>query len=592
MLEQWEFVQSVPVMTGCKARSFSWGIICHGGFREPDENLFMRYCTTLPILATFVVFMNIASAAESVPPIENAGFEAPGGTPEEAKGFRFSGDCLRAFAGRTGKEASSVGAQLDAGTDRNGDGRHEGALAAEVHGLKAPSGSWFRFRFRALPEANFAVTRDADLFMRVEFFAANGKNPLDGVVKELWPLVQQRRRDLDANGLHKRLGAAVWQDYALDFKLPFPDIDMLRLSIGFRNGVATTDKEAGFLVDDLALEAIPAPRELDQAIAAAHGAREVKLAAGSKLVHLGGRWYYEQLATETEAPKTFNATHAARLYYQAGRLEAPFAGNMSAWLRAGFLDLRGAQVKEDLFVPDSVTVSFTKEHLVVKAKNIPNHPTANFPGYLGNPNAIQEQDRTYKFALDPQPNPAAKAMDAKNANRALNMGPVGIATNGVVFYNPFDAGMEEAVDIMDRCCGHPSPDNMYHYHKYPVCVRSPWVDEGRDHSPLIGFAFDGFPIYGPYEKAGVLAKDDRDNPLNAFNLHKDADRGWHYHVTPGKFPYLIGGYYGTIESANLDRRDPPNGGEGRHPGDRPPPGRGPGFGPPPPRGPRPPPREE
>lgn len=552
----------------------------------------MRHSTALPILVALVVFMNIASAVENTPSVKNAGFETPGGNVEEAEGFRFSGDCWRAFAGRAGKEASSMGARLDAGADRNGDGRREGTLATEVHGLKAPNGSWFRFRFRALPEANFAVTRAADLFMRVEFFAADGKNPLDGVAKELWPLVQQRRRDLDANGLQKRLGAAVWQDYAFDFKLPFPDIDMLRLSIGFRNGMATTDKEAAFIVDDLALEAIPAPKEFEQATA--NGAREVKLAAGSKLVHLGGRWYYEQLATEAAIPGHFDAANASRLYYQAGRLETPFAGNMSAWLRAGFLDLRGTQVKEDRFVPDSVTVSFTKEHLVVKAKNIPNHPTANFPGYLGNPNSVQEQDRTYKFPLDPQPNPAAKAMDAKNANRALNMGPVGIAANGVVFYNPFDAGMEEAVDIMDRCCGHPSPDNMYHYHKYPVCVRSPWVDEGRDHSPLIGFAFDGFPIYGPYEKAGVLAKDDRDNPLNAFNLHKDADRGWHYHVTPGKFPYLIGGYYGNVESSNLDRRGPPNGngGEGRGPGNRPPPDRGPGFGPPPPRGPRLPPREE
>ena len=32
--------------------------------------------------------------------------------------------------------------------------------------------------------------------------------------------------------------------------------------------------------------------------------------------------------------------------------------------------------------------------------------------------------------------------------------------------------------------------------------------------------------------------------LNAFNVHKDAERGWHYHVTPGKFPYIIGGFAG------------------------------------------------
>ena len=100
---------------------------------------------------------------------------------------------------------------------------------------------------------------------------------------------------------------------------------------------------------------------------------------------------------------------------------------------------------------------------------------------------------------------------------------------------------------MDRCCGHPRPGNLYHYHKYPVCVKSPFVDEGEEHSPLIGWAFDGFPIYGPYEAKRLMAKDDTDHPLNAFNIHYDDERGWHYHVTPGKFPYIIGGYYGEVD---------------------------------------------
>ena len=66
----------------------------------------------------------------------------------------------------------------------------------------------------------------------------------------------------------------------------------------------------------------------------------------------------------------------------------------------------------------------------------------------------------------------------------------------------------------------------------------------------IGFAFDGFPVYGPYEAAGELAKDSKARPLNAFNLHEDDDRGPHYHVTPGKFPHLIGGFWGEFESKN------------------------------------------
>jgi hypothetical protein len=37
------------------------------------------------------------------------------------------------------------------------------------------------------------------------------------------------------------------------------------------------------------------------------------------------------------------------------------------------------------------------------------------------------------------------------------------------------------------------------------------------------------------------------NPLNAFNLHNDPARGPHYHVTPGKYPHIIGGYWGVTE---------------------------------------------
>jgi hypothetical protein len=111
--------------------------------------------------------------------------------------------------------------------------------------------------------------------------------------------------------------------------------------------------------------------------------------------------------------------------------------------------------------------------------------------------------------------------------------------------------MNDASNIMDYCCGHPNPNNQYHYHKYPICVNTPFVDKGEGPSQVIGFAFDGLPIYGPYQEAGVMARDSTTNPLNAFNACYDDVRGWHYHVTPGKFPYLIGGYFAKAELSNF-----------------------------------------
>ena len=137
----------------------------------------------------------------------------------------------------------------------------------------------------------------------------------------------------------------------------------------------------------------------------------------------------------------------------------------------------------------------------------------------------------------------------------------------MVLFNPFDQSQEEdALWRLDRCCGHPAPNSLYHYHKYPACVKSPWCDDGGEHSPLIGFALDGFAVYGPYEAAHELAKDSRTNPLNEFNVHRDDERGWHYHVTPGKFPHIVGGFWGEVDpsacAAGRQAAAPPGAGPG------------------------------
>ena len=101
------------------------------------------------------------------------------------------------------------------------------------------------------------------------------------------------------------------------------------------------------------------------------------------------------------------------------------------------------------------------------------------------------------------------------------------------------------LETFDSCCGHPDPQGRYHYHKYPVCIKSPFKDPKGKHSPLIGYAFDGFPIYGPNGENGKPPTD-----LDCCNGHWDKVRGYHYHVTAG-FPYILGGYRGVVETAQL-----------------------------------------
>lgn len=240
-----------------------------------------------------------------------------------------------------------------------------------------------------------------------------------------------------------------------------------------------------------------------------------------------------------------------------------------AWasLGAGEMD---AQQKQRSF-HKNVKVSVTATHLLVESDGIPDHETGEFPNRT-NPNRIQKQN--YRFSIPLAP----KFADAPSR---LPMGPIGVALNGVPFYNPYTLEGNDAVqgpfaEVFDSCCGHPDQLGRYHYHKYPTCLKSPFQEEPGKHSPILGYAFDGFAIYGPQGDDGNAPQD-----LDECNGHTDADRGYHYHVTK-KFPYILGAYKGVVDRENFDRRGrfvgaPEDGNARRGPPDRPP-----GFPPPPP----------
>jgi len=442
----------------------------------------------------------------------------------------------------------------------------DGSVSQMVRNIDPQKGKWIRFSFRGLPEDNFAVGKDR-LYMKIDFYSKSGTNYQDSAERLIYREVEKDRRDLTVNGDYGKGGAAVWRTYEFEELLPFAETDSIKITVGFANGASKTETKSSFFIDDFTLT------QNSQSSRGSTDPADAKTPATGPepstdgMIRLGGRWYYRPLPSENVSADAngllkgglrVTEDNAARLFYRDDRLVNPFAANMGAWLRKGYLDLNGNLVTKDRYVPDNVTLTFNGgQTLVVRARNIPNHPTAKFPDTYGtqgyNPSYIQEHDYTYYLPLEPARNPQAISMTAHDENGALPMGSVGFAVNGVVFYNPFDAGMQDASSIMDRCCGHPSPDNRYHYHKYPVCVNTPFVDKGESHSPVIGFAFDGFPVYGPYESKGVMARDATTNALNAFNVHYDAVRGWHYHVTPGKFPYIVGGYFGKVDMRNFQR---------------------------------------
>jgi hypothetical protein len=126
-------------------------------------------------------------------------------------------------------------------------------------------------------------------------------------------------------------------------------------------------------------------------------------------------------------------------------------------------------------------------------------------------------------------------------------GPIGVALTGAVFFGALNPERQDAVavEIFDRCEGHPDRWGQYHYHH-----DSPCFDQGRpdQHSPLVGIAFDGFGIYGPRDVDGRPVTNEA---LDECHGHAGPapDAGgvttvYHYHITE-EFPYILGCFTGT-----------------------------------------------
>ncbi|MEP2653342.1 MAG: YHYH protein, partial [Paraglaciecola sp.] len=131
--------------------------------------------------------------------------------------------------------------------------------------------------------------------------------------------------------------------------------------------------------------------------------------------------------------------------------------------------------------------------------------TGGFGYWPKGPACPQADEREVYFPTEPTPTTEA----CENG-----LGKVGLFVNGSSIYNWGDgqsfngnwqnlAPVAEQYDV-DICGGH-SANGDYHHHFYTSCLATLLGDDGTKHSPIYGYAADGYPIYGPWEADGVLA---------------------------------------------------------------------------------------
>jgi len=156
---------------------------------------------------------------------------------------------------------------------------------------------------------------------------------------------------------------------------------------------------------------------------------------------------------------------------------------------------------QTLSVAPECEISIAGNKRIIKSNGIPAHEVGRFPN-RGNPNSIQAQSYHYEVPLSPQ---------VASEPTAMVRQPFGIALNGVLF----DPGTAEfyqrdrssewnyealsgAVKLgLDTNHAHVQPNGAYHYHGLPTALFEE-LSGGEKKMTLVGWAADGFPIYGTY----------------------------------------------------------------------------------------------
>ena len=199
-----------------------------------------------------------------------------------------------------------------------------------------------------------------------------------------------------------------------------------------------------------------------------------------------------------------------------------------------YMNGNGTPVSNGILV-NCQQVEYSNDFVYVTTEGVPSYPTGPFLD--GNPSQAQAQGAIYKIPLNPQ---------ANNGNpTSTTMGTIGIFINGTslfdyrdgVAWNPSTnalcggpgnppcpggpaASMDwnrdaipAEMDGFDCSKGHPAM-GQYHHHQNPsafdldlnvvssICnlydAEGLYAIDPAAHSPLIGYAYDGYPIYGAY----------------------------------------------------------------------------------------------
>lgn len=197
----------------------------------------------------------------------------------------------------------------------------------------------------------------------------------------------------------------------------------------------------------------------------------------------------------------------------AAPLHAQLGPEVTSW-RTNLNGAKGASNNATIHAAVSVvdadvrSVQYDATDVYVTVTQVPSYSVGPFPGNPGVPG-----DTGAIFRITRNPTVATN-------KTATGLGSIVVFVNGVPGYNALDGRSYFNLGIwnqnamvvegpgLDAALGHPSPGrggpDQYHHHSMPISLLGQEGETwGAEHSPLIGYSFDGYPVYGPYGYANV-----------------------------------------------------------------------------------------
>lgn len=147
---------------------------------------------------------------------------------------------------------------------------------------------------------------------------------------------------------------------------------------------------------------------------------------------------------------------------------------------------------------DVEAVYYNTQYVYVQSSGIPHYYN---PSY--NVNAAADQHATWEIPRSPVP---------ATTPQGIQGGQEGLMKDGDVFFHPGDAQSYNNAGVWNRLAyyfeiadmdpynGHSTPTNVYHHHFDNLALHT-W--DSTTHSPIVAYAWDGYPVYGPYGYANT-----------------------------------------------------------------------------------------